>query len=185
MNRGLVVLFLVAQSACVSDAIPPPDGGKPSDAAADAPAADAGVAPKCLNVSPMLFAAIPDAGPFCPPPPGNHCARGVHCCNNAPANTRTCAPTCAAGNGVIDVVCFNTAECPMGQSCCGDGLVKTGVCSYAVVTDLTRTFCQTSCTGYQACGSTADCAGGKVCTPAFPYDPKTGSVYPVHLGVCQ
>jgi hypothetical protein len=183
MRARLAVVLAITQAACVSD-VPVSDGGMDSAMMPGDASGDGGVATMCLMLKPALFPAA-DAGPFCPMagPIMNHCAKGDHCCNNVPAATRTCGPNCAAGSGVIDVACYNSGECPMGQSCCGDGIAKTGLCSYPVVVGLTRTFCQASCTGYQACASSADC-NGKTCTAAFPHDPKTNTTYPVHLGVC-
>lgn len=168
-----------------------PDSGTPDTGPPD-PGTDGGidsaVKVTCDPPDPQLF--LPGAGPFCLGAPANHCAFGEHCCRDTVLNTSQCAASCPSN--VVDVACFNAAECNPGGDvdaglvCCAKGTVATNICSYAVTQDLRSTGCFAACLAaeFQACATQAECKG-KTCTPTKALKPDGKSTSPLQIAACR
>ena len=173
-------------------------GGTPDSGATDSaipdPGTDSGtdsaVKVTCDPPDPQLFA--PGEGPFCQGAPLNHCAFGQHCCRDTALNTQVCAASCP--NGVVDMACYNTAECNPGGDfdagglrCCAKGTVALGVCSYAVTENLRSTGCFATCMAgeFQACASQSECETGKVCTPTKALRADGTRMSSLQLAACR
>ncbi len=121
----------------------------------------------------LVIDAPPSDGALTPSPgrvdcTGKVCASGEVCCSSS--GTFNCTTTC----GTIvpqGYRCDEKADCP-GEVCCAD--VTWGGDWYG-----SRCINPMYCYSAQLCSSTADCSGGKVCTPTKP------SGAPTTMGYCK
>jgi len=202
---GCALIAAIAVVSCVGDDPTPnlgqetdsggvPDTGTAPDTGGPNPGVDAGTdtgaaqdaSVSCLPGQPQNFAPIPNTGPFCQGAgANNHCAVGEHCCRNNGLNTQSCAASCSAG--VIDIACFNAAECAAadaGAVCCAKGIVRLDVCTYAVVDEMQSTKCAASCSNeFQACAANGECSG-KTCTPTRVLSPDGKSTSLMQISAC-
>jgi hypothetical protein len=178
---GLAAASCVGEDPTTGSTAPPDSGTAVAEGGTDAggtPSVD------CDEPQPGSFPSVPNTGPFCGM--NMHCATGDHCCRNLALNTQICSDAgCAAP--AADIACFNQAECGgpgSGLVCCGNGIVRLDVCTYAVIEGFTASKCATTCSNeFQACESHSECAG-KTCTPARALTPDGKLASRAVFGAC-